>query len=583
MNQRRAAMHAAFFWNMFNSRVSLATRLWFILGSSLLGAGGLCIYLLVELTALDKGYRAILDTQVREQASARVMQVAFKKQVQEWKNVLLRGHDAKDREKYATAFRLERQMVRAYTDSLSSVDDPDARLTVRRFSVARDSLDTAYDRGLVIFGAANGRNPYTVDSLLRGKDRAPTDLIDTLVSQLHRSADTRVASQQEAVGRQRLTLEIAAAVMIVVLLAVPFVLVRTIVTPVRRLEEAARSIADGDLRATITHVSNDELGDLADTFRRMRDSLRSLLGEIVSGSGLVSDTARSLSSGSAQINSATMEVAQAAHAIAEAASQQTNSANEILASSQRVAHGARDISTDARDAEQAARTVRMRAERGQRAAAEIGERLGEISDAASQTGPAIDELHEKSRRIREFTDVIATIASQSKLLALNAAIEAARAGDHGRGFGVVADEVGKLARDSQEALAAIRVLVSEVEASGEAIGERVDEMHGAVEAGTASFRTAGSVLDEILGDAARSAAASERIVAATVAQQQESDSLAAAMESIAATAEENAATAEQVSASTEQQTAAMQSVAEHARELALLAGRLNEAGSRFAL
>jgi len=370
----------------------------------------------------------------------------------------------------------------------------------------------------------------------------------------------------------------------IALLASGPVLVRfAIVRPLRRLEEAARRIAQGDLSATVEHVSTDEIGDLANSFRRMRDALRTLLAEIAAGSTTVSATARDLAAAAQQVTAATLEVAQAAQGIAMAAAEQTTAVTRALEASQGVAARAREIAVDGAATESAALSVEERTTRGRVVMAAVSAGLDDISVAAREAAPSLDALSIKSLGIRAFADVIAGIATQSKLLALNASIEAARAAQHGRGFGVVADEVGKLAVDSQAALAHIRSLTVDVEDAGGEIGERIDRVQRAVAAGSDAFRDSEAVLVAIDEQAHRSAASAARIGRSTIDQGERSSRLSDIIQSLAATAEQNAATAEELSALNEEQASGMHRIADGAQELQGLADRLDNAVQRFRL
>lgn len=565
-------------------RLSLSHRLYLVLGSAVVIAALLSAFLVSTLSSVDERYRAALDGPVRDQAIARQMQVVFKKQVQEWKNILLRGADARDRSRYVEAFRADHDSVVAYADSLDRrVSDAVARIAIADFRREYAALDTAYDEALLRFESANGRNPFAVDSMVRGKDRAPTDLIDGIVAQLERDVAAVVTAERARVEERRTLALLGVVVLLVVLITIPPLLNRAIVTPITRLQFATARLASGDLCEDVRHSSADEIGDLARSFQTMTESLRALLADIKRGATRLSATATDLAHSADEVNHTMLDVAQAASSIAEAASHQSETVTRSLDATRVVADRSEAISGESTQAGVAAQVVTARTDDGRLASATAEARLADVLAAAESTAPALVSLGEKARGIQAFADVVAGIATQSKLLAINAAIEAARAGEHGRGFGVVAEEVAKLARESQEALSKIRELALEIDATSADIGSRVGQVRQAVKAGTTAFAQLETTLAAIDEEAKRSSAAVQRIGLATVEQSARSAALAASMESMAAVTEENAATAEQLSASNEEQAAALQRIAAVTASLREVALELSSRLDRFRL
>jgi methyl-accepting chemotaxis protein len=276
-----------------------------------------------------------------------------------------------------------------------------------------------------------------------------------------------------------------------------------------------------------------------------------------------------------------LEVAQAAQGIAAAASEQTTSVSAALDAAQAVASRAQEIARAGGLTESAARAVEERTAQGRRVMAVVSGRMEEIAIAASETAPSLEALAIKSHGIREFADVIAGIATQSKLLALNAAIEAARAAEHGRGFSVVAVEVGKLAQDSQAALSHIRTLAIEVEKTGDEIGTRLDHVQAAVREGRSAFGESEAVLAAVDELAHRSADSAARIGRSTVDQGERAQHLTDIVSTLAATAEENAATAEELSALNEEHAAGVHRMAEGSQAIHVLAELLDTTVRRF--
>jgi methyl-accepting chemotaxis protein len=349
------------------------------------------------------------------------------------------------------------------------------------------------------------------------------------------------------------------------------------------LSQQAERVARGQLRQELAFESDDEVGQLADSFREMTAGLRALVSELDASATDVAATAEQLAASAEQITASTEQVSGAAGTIAEAAASQTRSIGTAFDTSGRVASRSVAVASHAEQARNAADVAQRTTRRGTVAAAQALEAMAEISAVTGAAVPAVVELGEKSQRIGKITDAIAAIARQTNLLALNAAIEASRAGEHGKGFAVVADEVRKLAGESARALDQIRKLAAEIRTSAVRTEEQILAASDRVTAGEAIIRASADALTQIDREIAGARAAVDRIVEAADAQRGESESLAGEIEALAATAETNAATAQQVSAVVQQQTAGMASIAASSQQLAQVAERLKGSLRRFEL
>ena len=345
----------------------------------------------------------------------------------------------------------------------------------------------------------------------------------------------------------------------------------------------ADAVARGGLRRELGFTSGDEVGRLAESVRRMTSSLRGLLRDIDGGAGEVAATAEQLASGAQQMSASTEQVAGAAHSIAESVGTQTRGIGAVAAGSSRLAERASRVADHARSAQRAGDSVVTSARRGAQSAAEALESMASISAVTNEAVPVVAELGEKSQRIGKMTDTIGAIARQTNLLALNAAIEAARAGEHGKGFAVVADEVRKLAGESARALDTIRKLAGEMRTASLRTGERITQVSDRVNNGAEVIRASAAALTQIGREIEESRRSVAQIVEAAESQRGEAEGLAREIEAIAAVAETNASTSEEVSAVVQEQTASMSHVTESSQHLAEIASRLKSAMSRFAI
>ncbi|MFL5582351.1 MAG: methyl-accepting chemotaxis protein [Gemmatimonadaceae bacterium] len=380
----------------------------------------------------------------------------------------------------------------------------------------------------------------------------------------------------------RFVLLIALATLVVAA-AISYLFARRLTGGIELVAAHADVVASGALRAELPFHDTGELGALADAFRRMTDSMRTLLRDVEAGASEVAATAEQLASGAEQMTASTEEVSGAAHSIADSATSQTRAIGRVVDVATQVAQRAAQVAEQAGGAQHVAAMVASSAQRGQRSADQALESMTAISTVTAEAVPAVRELGEKSLRIGKITDTIAALSRQTHMLALNAAIEAARAGEHGKGFAVVADEVRKLAAESASALETIRKLADEIRLAAQRTGERIEVVSASVADGEQVIRASSTSLTQIARDIEESRAAVEGIAGAAQAQQREAQALVQEIEAVALVAEENASTSEQVSAVVEEQTASMSHVAESSQHLAQIAARLKGAMARFEL
>ena len=209
-------------------------------------------------------------------------QVHFKKQVQEWKNILLRGSDMMDFAKYRRQFDEETVAVRRLTDRLV-LDLPEAaaaRRAALAFAKAHISLQHAYERALAAF-EKDRTNPFPIDALVRGIDREPTDLLDRVVTDVTAWRDKALALEAEQLGRARRRAIAAVSLIMFTAMALSLWALRSwVYRPIMTLDDAAQRLANGELGHQVVVNGDGELGRLADRFNRMSTQLAELVHRV---------------------------------------------------------------------------------------------------------------------------------------------------------------------------------------------------------------------------------------------------------------------------------------------------------------
>ena len=350
------------------------------------------------------------------------------------------------------------------------------------------------------------------------------------------------------------------------------------------LRGATEGISQGDLARDLEIPPTrfpDETHDMALSINTMLESLRTLVRQIRGTSERVSESSRTLSSSALEINASTEEVAQAIEQISRGAESQA----EMVAKSSKVIHDMA-ISVDlvarrAKETAKAAHDTSFTAQRGGELANDSLERMKSFFDSVELISMQFMDLNAKLQQVGKVADFIVDMARQTNLLALNASIEAARAGEYGKGFGVVAEEVRKLADGSAKSASDIADMIDVVKVESRRLQETITESSKSIGAGKKNIDTTADSFKQILATVIETERKANSIADLSQMQTTGAEKMVAMVDEIAKVAEDNAASTEQVSAATEEQSAAMQEMVYATQELAKLAEELLMSVEKF--
>ena len=380
---------------------------------------------------------------------------------------------------------------------------------------------------------------------------------------------------------QVMTVVLIAAVGIGVVLTL--VIGRAIATPLKRLQDTADLLGRGDLTPQIQTDRSDEVGKLSNSFKNMTEGLRNLVSQNTAMASDMSSASQQIASSIEQMNAAAQQVSSTIQQIAKGSQSQAQQLEETNKVVEKVTGAITMLSSKTQLAAEISIAVGEIAETGGKAAANAGERMSRISSVADESVEKIRALAERSSQITSVLDVIRKIADQTNLLALNAAIEAARAGEAGRGFAVVADEVRRLAESSAKAAEGIASLINQIQEDAQLTVKSIEESSKEISAGKDIIANALQALQDIAKKVQDVVTQVKDVSSSTQAQVHEMEQLSKLASDIASVAEENASASEEVSSATEEQTAGMEEITSAVQNLAKLSEELLEVVGKFKL
>ena len=490
-------------------------------------------------------------TVLRQQGDADMMHDAIRGDVllgliaqtpEEFATVLedMRAHSANFRESFAANVQMVREpdiaaiLADTEPDIDSYIEEAD-----RIIALAQDNLDDA---------KAEMPSFYQAFSALEEGMEALSDIL-----QRHAEAASAESDHDIAAARSSLFLLIVGAA--ILLGALGMLIARSITLPIGKVIAQAQQFAQGDFRGRLDPIGGGEFEQLRSALNTMGNDLADLITRVATSAG--------------EVASAATEIAASSEEMAAGMERQQRQTGQVSAAVEEMAASVTEVASKAAGASEKAAGAGEQAATGGEVVARTVDGMRAISEQVNESAAAMGELGKRGEQIGEIISVINDIADQTNLLALNAAIEAARAGEHGRGFAVVADEVRKLAERTTKATEEVAESIRAIQTETTRAVERMQSGQEQVDEGVALAESAGEALGRIVD---------------------ESQSLAGMIQSIAAAAGEQSAASGEVSrnveainAVTNESTEGVRQAAQAAAQLSAKSEQLQELVSRFRL
>ncbi|GGN96314.1 methyl-accepting chemotaxis protein [Saccharibacillus kuerlensis] len=357
---------------------------------------------------------------------------------------------------------------------------------------------------------------------------------------------------------------------------------RMIVTPLKRVQKAAQQIASGDLTGEEVKVrGRDEIGALASSFNAMTLSLRELIESVAASSELVAASSQELTASAEQNKLASDQIAATVQETAAGTARQVDIADTSAQAMQEMSIGADQIAERAQTVASSAAEAAQKSQSGNEAIRQAIGQMDSIRASVTSMSGVVKELSSRSEEIGTITNDITAISSQTNLLALNAAIEAARAGEAGRGFAVVADEVRKLAEQSSESAKRITDLIALIQSDTNSAIEAVEANDREVYKGIELVSAAGEAFENILEAVGQVAGDIEEVSAGAEEMSASTTEILQYVRQSSTIAGEASSGMSEVASATQQQLASIEEIASSSSSLSETAEQLYHNVGRF--
>ena len=512
--------------------------------------GGIGQYSAGHLDASVKQAIALGNT-VRKQMDADMMHDAIRSDVL---GSLLAAKEGHGEQLKALAQDLEEHVARLKSD-IDEIGRAELNTKAKQHAeTVKPVLERYAGTARTIVQAAAGGDPAAHMTTFEQDFEALEKGMETLSDLIQAESESADANSRQAMSTNRWASGGIVLFALAALLSLTPVVFRRIATPLANLAETAQAIrADGDLTRRAPPSANNEIGQTVQAFNALLDNLQGIVREVREDS--------------TQIMAASQGLAVTSSQTCAASERQSQSSSGIAAAVEQLSVSIDQMSERARTASDASMESGRLSHEGVEVVGHTGREMQQIADSVRASSQAIQALGNNAEQISRIVNVIKEIADQTNLLALNAAIEAARAGEQGRGFAVVADEVRKLAERTGNSTQEIAAMINEMQTSMRHAVSTMDDGVRRVEMGVDLAGKAGDTMEQVAGSARRASESVADISQALREQNSAGQDIARNIERVAEMAEQS-------------HVAATES-ARHAGDLARLAEQLEKTVGRF--
>lgn len=494
-------------------KLTLAKKMYGVAGFMMVVILGISIAAFFVARNVADSYDKVINKDLAQIDESMEAQVELGNGVQAFKNYVLRRED-----KYIKEFEDYMKKIAVLIEKYEKLSDGAEGMALAK--KAHEGV-AEYQAGFkkLLDAAKESKDIATVDKAVKGADKLLKDTLEEMDKLAMKNGDAAVAAVKAAANRATIIMIVIAMIVVVIAGFLSFMIISGVLKSVHGVAAVVAKVSGGDLSIEVPITTNDEIGDMARGFNEMMSSLRKIATQITGNTSTLATSSEELS--------------QTTNSLNEGAKEQSRQTEQAATAITEVAQTVMDVAQNASAASNSSKEASQIANEGRQKVENTVNGMHQIAETVKEAAATITELGKSSQEIGNIVRTINDIADQTNLLALNAAIEAARAGEQGRGFAVVADEVRKLAERTGKATREIGEMIKKIQSETEHSVKSMSAGIGEVEKGVKLAEEARTAMGQIVDASNRGTDMIQRIAAAAEEQSAASEQVSANMESIA--------------------------------------------------
>lgn len=575
------------------SSKGIGTRLYLLIGFVMVFVLSIASFSWITFKSLNENYKYRLQRTaeyINLVDESRQAQVDFKKQVQEWKDTLLRGYDSESFKKYYSQFTQEKdnvqgQLLKLKEDMKNQGMDTSSIDTLIN---THEDLYNKYNTAIQSYDSNNAESYRIVDGLVKGIDRKPTDDMDTFVKDIQDKSklETDNMMNQSDIDSNNFNKNlICIAVLGIILILFFAFLIASTYKGIKKFIEQFKTLMEqaemGDLTINGVVHKKDELGQLTEGFNGFIFKIRTLISESMEATTTVVSSSNEVMNTSDEVSKTTEDIAYTISTIADNALNEARLAVEINNSVSDVVRGVNRITENSMHISELATNAMTTVTNGSESLKHQIETMSATKNASNNVSEVISNLSTKSNEIGVVVAFISGITEQINLLALNASIEAARAGEAGKGFTVVANEVNKLAALSKDSTEKISHLIKQVQTDVSNAVVEVTNTNNSIDKQAISLKETNESLNLIYESVFEVTNKIKEVAVETEEINKNVISVEQSINNISTLIDNNALNTQEISSATEEHTASIKEIASSMNILVELSNNLQNTLSKF--